>query len=241
VVLAEELARRGAGLILVARRTEALEELAGRLRTEHGVQAQVHAADLSKAGEPERLFESTRKSGIEVAVLANNAGYGAYGTFESIDPAVEEGMIDLDIKAVLRLTRLFIPGMRTAGFGRVLLTASFGAFSPGPLYAVYSAAKAFVLSYGIAIRHELRGTGVTVTILSPGIVRTEFHRVAGHTKNRFKERTGMQAGAVGRAAIRALLSGKAEVVPGLLTKVLVFSTRLFPRPVQAAIAARLME
>jgi hypothetical protein len=178
--------------------------------------------------------------GVAVSLLANNAGFGMYGAFDAIDPATEESMIDLDIKALVRLTRLFAPRMREAGFGRILLTASVGAYSPGPLYAVYYAAKAFVMSYGLAVRHELKGSGVTVTVLSPGAVKTAFHRVAGHEKNRFKERTGMEAATVGRAAVLGMLRGKAEVVPGFVTKLLVFSTRLVPRPVQAAMAGGLM-
>lgn len=240
VVLADELAARGADLVLVARRREALEEVAARVRTEHSVQVRVEIADLARPGEPERLFASVQKSGIEIAVLANNAGFGTYGTFDTIEAATEEAMIDLNVKAIVRLTRLFVPRMRAAGFGRILLTASIGAYSPGPLYAVYCAAKAFVLNYGIAIRHELHGTGVTVTVLSPGVVKTEFHRVAGHEKNRFKERTGMEAGPVGRAGVRGMLHGKAEVIPGFLTKLLAISTRFAPRPVQAAMSGRLM-
>jgi uncharacterized protein len=240
IVLADELAARGADLVLVARRREALEKVAARISAAHGIQVRVETADLAQAGEPERLAESLRRNGIAVSLLANNAGFAAYGSFDSIDLSTETAMIDLDIKALVRLTRLFAPPMRTAGFGRILFTASVGAYSPGPLYAVYSAAKAFVLSYGHAVRHELRGTGVTVTILSPGIVKTEFHGVAGHTENRFKERTGMEAGPVGRAAVRGLLRGKAEVVPGFLTKILVFSTRLAPRTLQASMSGSLM-
>jgi uncharacterized protein len=240
IVLAEELAARGADLVLVARRREPLEEVAARIRAAHGIQARVETADLARAGEPERLAETLWKSGIEVSLLANNAGFGAYGAFDAIDAATEASMINLDVAALVRLTRLFAPRMRAAGFGRILLTASVGAYSPGPLYAVYCAAKAFVLSYGLAVRHELRGTGVTVTALSPGVVKTEFHAVAGHTRNRFKERTGMEAGPVGRAAIRGLLRGKAEVVPGLLTKILVFGTRLAPRSVLASMSGGLM-
>ena len=240
IVLADELAARGADLVLVARRRDALEEVATRVRVAHGIQVRVETADLAQDGEPERLAESLHKGGIAVSILANNAGFGAYGAFDSIDVSTEAAMIDLDIKALVRLTRLFAPQMRAAGFGRILMTASVGAYSPGPLYAVYCAAKAFVLSYGLAVRHELRGTGVTVTVLSPGVVKTEFHAVAGHTKNRFKEKTGMEAGPVGRAAIRGLLRGKAEVVPGFLTKLLVFSTRLAPRPLQASMAGGLM-
>jgi len=240
IVLAEELAARGASLVLVARRREALDEVAQRIRAAHHGEVRVETADLARSGEPDRLFAALQKAGIAVSVLANNAGFGTYGAFDAIDAGTEESMIDLDVKALVRLTRLFAPPMRAAGFGRILLTASVGAYSPGPLYAVYCAAKAFVLSYGLAVRHELAGTGVSLTVLSPGVVKTAFHRVAGHEKNRFKERTGMEAGPVGRAAVRGMLRGKAEVVPGLLTKLLVFSTRLAPRPVQAAMAAGLM-
>jgi short-subunit dehydrogenase len=240
VVLAEELAARGASIVLVARRRQALEKVAERICSQHGVNAQVLAADLVRPGEPERLFDSLKKGGVSISILANNAGFGTYGTFDSIDPATEEAMIDLDIKALVRLTRLFVGPMRAAGFGHVLLTASTGAYNPGPLYSVYCAAKAFVLSYGLAIRQELRGTGVTVTVLSPGVTKTEFHQVAGHEKNRFKERTGMEAGPVGRAAIRALLRGKAQVVPGFVNKIVAFSARLAPRPLMAAISSRVM-
>jgi uncharacterized protein len=97
-----------------------------------------------------------------------------------------------------------------------------------------------VLSYGLAIRHELRGTGVTVTVLSPGVVKTDFHRVAGHEDNAFKKRTGMDAGPVAAAAVKGMLRGKAEVVPGFVNKTRVFTTRLAPRPMQAAMAGSLM-
>jgi uncharacterized protein len=240
IVLAEELAAKGSNLVLVARRRDALEEVAARLHAEHGIEVRVEPADLARSGEPERLFTTIRNNGIEISLLANNAGFGTYGAFDAIDAVTEESMIDLDIKALVRLTRLFAPRMRTAGFGRILLTASVGAYSPGPLYAVYCAAKAFVLSYGLAVRHELKGSGVTVTILSPGVVKTAFHRVAGHEANRFKARTGMEAAPVGRAAVRGMLRGSAEVVPGLLTKLLVFGTRLIPRSAQAAMAGGLM-
>jgi short-subunit dehydrogenase len=239
--LANELAAEGADLVLVARRKEALEDIAARIRADHAVKTDVEAADLGLPGEPERIFESLRSRGISVSVLANNAGFGAYGVFDAIDVRTEESLIDLDVKAVVRMTRLFAPPMRAAGFGRILLTASVGAYSPSPLYAVYCAAKAFVLSYGVAIRHELRGTGVSVTVLSPGVVRTDFHRVAGHEDNRFKKATGMEAAPVARAAVLGLLRGKAEVVPGFVNKGLAFSTRLFPRPLQAAMAGGFME
>jgi short-subunit dehydrogenase len=238
--LAKELAAQGANIVLVARRLDALQNLAKQISAEQGVRTRVETADLSLAGEPERLFEALRRSGINVSVLANNAGYGTYGIFDAIDAATEQGMIELDVEAVARMTRLFAQPMRAARFGRILLTASVGAYSPSPLYAVYCACKAFVLSYGVAIRHELKGTGVTVSVLSPGAVRTDFHRVAGHEKNRFKERTGMDPVPVAQAAVRGLLLGKAEIVPGFVNKMLAFTTRLVPRPMQAAMAGGLM-
>jgi len=154
--MARDLAARGVNLVLTARRREALDGLAAQLRRT-GVDARVEPADLAKPGEPERLFQVLASRGIRVSILVNNAGFGAYGPFDSIDTATEEAMLDLDIKALVRLTRLFVGPMRAAGFGRILLTASTGAYQPTPLYAAYSAAKAFVLSYGHAIRRELRG------------------------------------------------------------------------------------
>jgi hypothetical protein len=114
--LVEELAARGARLILVARRRDALEEIAARLRQRHGAEIRVETADLDRPGEPERLFQSLRAAGITVSVLANNAGFGSYGIFDSIEQGTEEAMIDLDVKAVVRMTRLFVAPMRAAGY-----------------------------------------------------------------------------------------------------------------------------
>jgi hypothetical protein len=238
--MTQQLAARGANLILVARRREALDYLAKEVRKQHCVEALVEASDLSQGGEPERLFESLRARGIAVSILVNNAGFGAYGGFDSIDVRMEEAMLDLDVKALVRMTRLFVGPMRATGFGRVLLTASTGAYQPTPLYAAYSAAKSFVLSYGLAIRRELRGTGVIVTVLSPGVTRTDFHKISGLETNAFKQATMMEVAPVAKAAIQGLLRGKAEIVPGLLNKAMVFLTRFTPRTAMASIAARAM-
>jgi hypothetical protein len=238
--MARELAAHGANLVLVSRRRETMDSLAAELRKQHGVETLVETSDLAKNGEPERIFESLCSKGVTVSVLVNNAGFGAYGPFDSIDARTEESMLDLNVKALARMTRLFVGPMRAAGFGRILLTASTGAYQPTPLYASYSAAKAFVLSYGHAVRRELRGTGITLTVLSPGVTRTDFHRVSGHETNAFKRATMMEAAPVARAAIRALLRGRAEIVPGLLNKVTVFGARFTSRPAAAGIAARLM-
>jgi uncharacterized protein len=236
---ARELAAIGANLVLVARRREVMDQLAAELRRS-GVEVLVEPTDLARPGEPERLFETLRSRGFTISILVNNAGFGAYGVFDSIDAKIEEAMLDLNVKAVARLTRLFVGPMRAAGFGRILLTASTGAYQPTPLYATYSATKAFVLSYGHAIRRELRGTGITVTVLSPGVTRTEFHRISGLETNAFKRATMMEAAPVARVAIRALLRGQAEIVTGFANKAMAFAARLVPRTLAAGIAARTM-
>lgn len=237
--IARELAGLGTNLVLVSRRRAPMDELASGLAGS-GIQVIVEPRDLVKPGEPERLLEALRARGIAVSILVNNAGFGAYGVFDSIDAGTEESMIDLNIKAVTRLTRLLVGPMRDAGFGRILLTASTGAYLPSPLYAVYSATKAFLLSYGHAIRRELRGSGVTVTVLSPGVTHTDFHRLSGLETNAFKRATMMEAGPVARSAIRSLVRGRAEIVTGALNKIMAFSMRLMPRTLAAAVAARAM-
>ncbi|HTP58823.1 MAG TPA: SDR family oxidoreductase [Spirochaetia bacterium] len=240
VEIARELAAHGAGLVLVARRREALDALASDVTKHHGVPVIVETADLGRPGEPERLLGSLRARKIAISILANNAGFGVYGAFDSIDAATEENMLDVDVKALVRMTRLFVGPMREARFGRILLTASTGAYQPTPLYATYSAAKSFVLNYGHAIRRELKGTGVTVTVLSPGVTRTDFHRISGLESNPFKRATMMEVAPVAKAGVRALLRGKAEIVTGFVNKLMVFLTRFTPRTLSASIAARMM-
>ncbi len=240
--MAKELASQGMKLVLVARRKEALDSLAAELKV-RGTEAIVEPADLSKPGEPERLFASLAARKIAVSVLVNNAGFGSYGPFDAIDPSVEEGMIDLNIKALVRMTRLFVAPMRAAGFGRLLFVSSIAAFQPSPGYTTYSATKSFVMSYALAARRELRNAGVSVTVLYPGVTATEFHDIAQDAlhKSAFKRATAMSAQAVAKAAIRGLLSGKPEVAPGFANKLMIFSNRFVPRTLAAAIAGKLMK
>src|SRR5512134_3252055 len=166
---ARELAARGMHLVLVARREERLRALAEELERAHGVRTRVIAADLAKPDAPRALHERLRGEGVAVDVLVNNAGFGVYGAFLDVPWEREREMIELDVVALLHLTKLFARDMRERGFGRVLEVASIGAFQPSPTYAAYSAAKAFVQSFGEALACELRGSGVTVTTISPGV------------------------------------------------------------------------
>ena len=236
VDFARELAARGSNLVLVARREERLQAVAEELRQRHRVEVEVLAADLAAPGAPQQLFDRLQQSGRQVDVLVNNAGLGLYGPFLEIPWEREAGMLQLDIVTLVHLTRLFVPGMLQRGFGRVLQVSSVGAFQPTPLYASYSAAKAFVLSHGEAVNYELRGTGVSCTVVAPGITATEFLQVSGQTPTLYQRLMLMTSAQVARVAVRALLRGRGSVVPGLANKLGAFSMRLMPRRMAAAIA-----
>lgn len=237
---ARELAARGMHLVLVARREERLRALAEELTRSHGVRTRPIAVDLAKPDAPRALHERLRGEDIAVDVLVNNAGFGVYGAFLDVPWEREREMIELDVVALLHLTRLFAHDMRERGFGRVLEVASIGAFQPSPTYAAYSAAKAFVQSFGEALACELRGSGVTVTVVSPGVADTEFFAVAGQKRSWFQRATVMPSAKVARIGVRAMERGRPLVVPGFANAVTAWSMRLLPRRWQTSLAKRAM-
>jgi len=167
-------ARNGGDMVLVARSADKLEALKQELESAHAVKVVVIAEDLSVAGAAQRVFSATEAAGVQVDLLINNAGFGGHGKFHERELAEDESMIQLNITTLTALTHLYLQGMQARGQGRVLNVASTAAFLPGPLQAVYYATKAYVLSFSQAIAEELRGTGVTVTALCPGPVKTGF-------------------------------------------------------------------
>jgi short-subunit dehydrogenase len=180
--IGEELARihaeQGGDLILVARREERLESLAAELRAEFSITVDVIASDLAQPGAAALLAEAVAAKGLVVDVLVNNAGFGGHGKFHDADLNREQRMIQLNITALTELTHLFLQGMVERGEGKVLNVGSTAGFLPGPLQAVYYASKAYVNSFSQAIANELEGSGVTVTVLCPGPVATEFQEAA---------------------------------------------------------------
>jgi short-subunit dehydrogenase len=240
VDFARELARRGAGLTLVARREDRLRALARELADAHGADVRVVALDLNDADAPDRLLADTQARGRPVDVLVNNAGFGLYGRFSELDWERERAMLELDMIVPVHLTKLFLPGMLERRSGWVLNVASIGAYQPSPLYASYSAAKSFILNFTEALSYELRGTGVRATALSPGIVATEFLQVSGQQATRYQRMTMMDSPTVARLGIDAMLRGRPSLVPGRLNAASVWTSRLLPRRVSAALAHRLM-
>ena len=237
--LARLAARDGHNLVLVARRRDRLEELAGELTGAHSVAVTVIAADLGDPASPQSIAESVRSAGIDVDFLVNNAGFGSRGPFGQTDPARQLEMIDVNVRALVEMTRLFLPGMLARKRGRILNIASIAGFVPGPFMATYYASKAFVLSFTEALAAELRGSGVTATASCPGPTATEFGAVANSDRTNLFRRGVANAPSVAGHAYRAMLAGKVVAIPGLMNKLIVQSVRISPRALLRSIAAGL--
>ncbi|HZU86735.1 MAG TPA: SDR family oxidoreductase [Anaerolineaceae bacterium] len=233
---ARELASRGASVILVARREDQLRAVAAEIEKDYGVSAQVIALDLASPDAPQVLYDLLHQQGIQVDVLVNNAGFGIYGDFASIPWEREKAMLELDILVLTHMTKLFLPDMLARKSGFILQVASIGAFQPSPTYATYSAAKAYVLSMGEAINYELRHSGVSLTVISPGVTATEFLKVAGQSPSLYQRMMMMDSRKVARIGVDSMLRRRSSVVPGFFNSLAAFSTRLMPRRLQAALA-----
>ena len=226
--LAKGLARRGFPLVLVARRRERLDELAERLRESDKIDVEVLPLDLSDLESRAQLAERLRSDPI--AGLCNSAGFGTSGRFYELPAERESEEVTLNALALMELTRAVLPGMVERGTGAVLNIASIAGFQPIPFMAVYSASKAFVLTFSEAVQEELHGTGVSVTALCPGPVPTEWAEIA--SAERFSiPLAQVSPEEVAEQAIQGMLSGKRGVVPGVVPKIASASGRLLPRSV----------
>ncbi len=237
---ARNLAGRDCHLVLTARREEQLRALADDLTARHRVEVSVIPLDLAVPDAPQRLYDQLQAAGQTVDILINNAGLGIYGSFLEIPWERERAMLELDILALVHLTKLFARDMAARGGGHILQIASIGAYQPSPTYATYSAAKTFVLYFGEALAYELRGTGVTCTVLSPGVTQTEFLQVAGQTPSLYQRSVMMTSEQVVDIGIEAMLKGRPSVVAGRLNGLMAFSTRFMPRQWAAAVAHQFM-
>lgn len=241
--LAREFARHGYDLVLTARRVEPMRALADELKS-LGTAGTVIAADLSKPGAAAALAAELDAKGLVLDVLVNNAGLGAGGPFHESDPSRVSEQLYVNVVALTELTRAVLPEMVARGRGRVLLVASTAAFQPGPSLAVYSASKAFVLSFGEAISFELRGTGVTVTTLCPGPTYTGFTDVAKTGSSALFDSpvaSVMTSAAVAREGYRACATGKRVHVVGLMNKVVAASGRFSPHAISLPVTNAILK
>ncbi|HMQ24407.1 MAG TPA: SDR family oxidoreductase [Acidimicrobiales bacterium] len=240
--IARVLAARGLGVTLVARREPELRALADELHAAHDVRAEVLPTDLAdhaaRAALPDRLADL----GLAADVLVNNAGFSTIGPIQQADPDEELRMIATNVDAVVHLCTLFVPGMVERGRGAVCNVASVGAFQPLPGQAGYAASKAFVLSYSHGIRQELVGTGVTVSALCPGPVRTGFVEAAGLSDDEaagsLPEIMWVPVEKVAADAVEGLAKERPVVIPGVVNQLGAAGGYLLPRRLLLPILAR---
>tara|TARA_R110002124_G_scaffold16165_15_gene69487 strand:- start:3005 stop:3796 length:792 start_codon:yes stop_codon:yes gene_type:complete len=229
--LAEQFARGGYNLVLVARSEEKLHQLAQRLEAKTGVKAWVEPADLSRRGAARKLAASLGRQQIEVGILVNCAGVLEHGSFIERPATVHRGMIDLNVSGLTDMLSHFLPAMVARGQGRVLNVASIAAFQPVPSLATYAATKAYVLSLTESLAEELVGTGVTITALCPGITATNMVARA-QEKSAGLKLPGFVVGDVENVAAQgyhACLKGEVISVPGTVNRVATLTGRATPK------------
>lgn len=234
---AKLLAQGGYDLALAARSGEKLQSVAAELAARHGIEVQVIAMDLARADAPAQLF--ARIPACDV--LVNNAGFASNGKFAEIDEQRMLEEMQLDVVTLTRLCRLYLPGMLARGDGKILNVASTAAFLPGPNMAVYYASKAYVLSLSEALAEEVRGTGVTVTVLCPGATETGFQERAEVQSALLLKLPMANAAKVAKAGIDGMMRGKAVVVPGLMNKIVAMAPKLTPRSLLIKISGKAVE
>jgi short-subunit dehydrogenase len=225
---AEQLAARRYDLILTARDQARLEELAQRLRDQHGVEVEVFVGDLCNE-ETLGVLEQRVAEDDELALLVNNAGFGTWGRFVDLDLQRELEMIRLHVCAMVRLTKAALSGMVRRGQGGVINVSSISAFFPQVFSATYNATKAYIRNFSECLHEELRGTGVTVQVLCPGLMHTEIFARAGVETQRIPFFLWMYPKRCVRFSLAALRKKKAVCVPNFGYRFLVLLLRLLPR------------
>jgi short-subunit dehydrogenase len=240
--LAHEFAAHGHPLILTARVSQELIHVADELKRTYGVTVHTIARDLEEAGATDDIAAELASQGLQVHILVNNAGLGFRGNFWEIPLENDLSMLRVNIGAMLRLTKLFVPDMLRRGSGRILNTASVASFEPGPTLAVYHATKAFVLSLSEALATELKDSGITVTALCPGPTDTDFFPKADMVDTRaFQQAVVMGPQKVAEIGYEATMRGERVIVAGTVNKLLVFSRHLMPESAQAKMNEKMYE
>jgi uncharacterized protein len=232
------LAREHYELVLVARREARLKEVADKARLLGSTNVLTIAADLARRETPAAIHRQLAERNVAVDYLVNNAGFGTRGRFSQLALERELEEIDLNVGALVALTRLFVPAMIERRHGTVINVASTAGFQPLPYMATYSATKAYVISFSLALAAELRGTGVTILALCPGPTHSEFHAVAGIEDARTPGFMFMDAKTVAIQGIAAAHSGKSLHVNGVLNLVLAECARVSPRALVTRLATK---
>jgi short-subunit dehydrogenase len=229
-------------LVLVARREDKLLEMKHLLEKKYAIAVEVIALDLIKEGSIAELYNRIVEKNICIDYLINNAGFGEFGFFHENDWEKEAAMIDLNIKALTHLTKIFIKEMVKRGNGKILNVASTAAFQPGPLMAVYYATKHYVLAFTEAVANELKGTNVTLTALCPGPTQSGFLDAANLKDSKlFKRLKPANSREVAVFGYKKMLAGNTLAIHGWLNRIMAFSTRFLPRKFVASTVRNLQK
>ncbi len=215
-----------------------MERLADELRKRDKIEVLVEPVDLTVPGAVAALAERLNERELIPDILVNNAAFGLSGRFLDHDPERIREMLQLDILSLVELTYRFASKMMERNGGNILLVGSLAAFQPDPLLAAYGAAKSFVLSFGEALHVEL-APKIGVTVISPGLMETEFFQVSGHQPKESLKRSMLPASEVAEASVEAMLAGKSSAVIGRLNKISAFASTLLPRRVSAKLVYRM--
>ncbi len=240
--LAHIHAEKGGDLIIIARREEKLNALKEELEDAYDTDVRVIAKDLTEPNACEDIYSEVKEYGEEVKYLINNAGFGGHGKFHKQDAEYQQQMIDLNIKALTKLTRLFLPEMVERNSGRIMQVASTAGLIPGPLQAVYFATKSYVLSLSQAIAEEVSDTNVTCTALCPGATETEFVERANLEGTNLIE-SGMETSrSVADKGYNAMMKGKLIEITDIKLKItLDWIVPLMPRKMVLKTARKTQE
>jgi len=230
--LAREFARHGHRLTLVARRKDKLAALAGELDAEYHVDVKVIVQDLARPTGPAAVVRATQDEGDAIGILVNNAGVIDVGPFVGAPVDKLVGMVNLNVRALTELTGLLLPAMVERKFGRILNVASLAAFQPVPGMAAYAASKAYVLALSEALAEELKGSGVSVSALCPGVTDTDMAaeiKAGSSTAAKVPKELISDPRDVAERAYKALMAGQAVLVPGLPNQITAAWAQVTPR------------
>jgi short-subunit dehydrogenase len=221
-------AKDGINLVLVARSSELLQSIKTEFEQLHGIKVYCINMDLSISGQSAELADWCRVEKISIDYLVNNAGYGDYKKVITGDPACYQNMLNLNIMALTDLTTRFAKRMIDQGYGKILNVGSLAAFQPTPFMAAYGASKSYVMHFTEALHAELKGTGVTATVLNPGVTKTGFVDRAEMKHSAMAQGKQLDAAQVAKAGYVGMFAGKLNVVPGLINRLLAIGTGMTP-------------
>lgn len=241
--MAEELAQKGWNVLLVARSSSLLEAVAQSLKEKYKVEAEYLSLDLAKSGAAQLLYDWVQQKGLRIQALLNNAGYGLSGPFDKYTLQENQDMMQVNMNSLVQLINLFLPQLKQEEKSYILNVASTAAYQAVPYLSLYSATKAFVLSFSRGLKQELRKTPVSVTAICPGPTDTDFtvRAQVGEKGVKAAEKFNMTAEAVAKIAIDSMLDGKTEVITGFVNKLSASFAWLLPKNLVERTAMKIYE